>query len=87
MPLSLLMSHTACFLSTESTACSVSRPVGDKPITLNSANIISFHDLTGRYVYAVRGLIDDNNEVHPDEMNVYDFTGWVSVCTCLPPPT
>lgn len=155
---------TACFLSTEPTACSATVTVGEMRITLDTTNIVAFHDLTSKYVYAIQGLVleedisespcakpksrwtresnticpspsvlqagtvtaledalsdafsdneyvvdavrgldcdasdfDDNldpiniqlqidehcyTHVHPNHLNVYDFTGWVSVCTC-----
>lgn len=57
--------YAACFLSAESTACSATQPVGEVAIMLNSTNILTFHDLTSRYIYAIQGLVMEDVSENP----------------------
>lgn len=56
VPRSFINEET-CFMSTLSTACSATNLVGEVTMPLNTTVVLDLHDLTGREVYAVRGLI------------------------------
>ena len=50
-----------CIFSSEATTCG-SVPSPDTTIELNSNNILQLHSLTGRYVYAIHGLMVSQDE-------------------------
>jgi len=54
-----------CFLSTESTACSASQPVGEVLIPVNTTNVIEFYNLADKYVYAIKGLVMESIDESP----------------------
>ena len=56
--------EATCSLSTLSTACSAVREIGEVLISMSKANVISFYDLSQRYVYAVRGLVMESLDEH-----------------------
>jgi hypothetical protein len=51
------MNEGTCFLSTLSTACSTSNPVGEVTMPINTTVILDLYALTGREIYAVKGLV------------------------------
>ena len=50
------INEDTCFLSSLSTACSVTQPIGETLISMNTSTVIQFYNLTDKYVYAVQGL-------------------------------
>ena len=69
-----VFNEDTCFLSTTSTACSATQPVGEVVQPINETTINAFYDLVGRYVYAVKGLVMENIEDHPCSK---DSSRWV----------
>lgn len=60
-----IFNEETCFLSTESTACSASSTVGEVEIPMNASNIKHFYDLSERYIYAIKGLVNEELDQHP----------------------
>ena len=58
------INEDTCFLSTDSTACSVNQPVDEVLIPLSTSNVIAFYDLADKYVYAIRGLVMEDLDKH-----------------------
>ena len=58
------INEETCFLSSESTACSASQPVGEVLIPMSTSNVIAFYNLADKYVYAIRGLVMENLDEH-----------------------
>ena len=58
------INEDTCFLSTDSTACSVNQPVDEVLIPLSTSNVIAFYDLADKYVYAIRGLVMEDIDEH-----------------------
>jgi len=50
------LNEETCFLSTEASACG-SIPTPDTTFALNSTNIVALQSLTGKYLYAMKGLV------------------------------
>ncbi|KAL7537288.1 hypothetical protein ACHAXR_008774, partial [Thalassiosira sp. AJA248-18] len=73
-----------CFLSTESTACSATDPVGEVQIPMNTSNVIAFYDLADKYVYAVRGLVMEELNEHACQKSISRWTFEVNT-TCAAP--
>ena len=74
-------------LSTELDACQAGETPPDIPILLDENNIKSFYDLTGRYVYAILGLIlEEDQAICSSSVTSGDFTRWMkNVTTCTAP--
>lgn len=64
-----------CNLSTEATACSQASAPAEFDLVMNETNIAKLFNLTGRYVYAIKGLVlDDAGTQNPCQTN--DYTRW-----------
>jgi hypothetical protein len=51
------INEDTCFLSSLSTTCSVTNPVGEVFMPMNTTVVLDLYDMTGRYVYAIQGLV------------------------------
>ena len=58
------VNEDTCFLSTESTACSATNPVGEVLIPITTTNVVEFYNLADKYVYAIRGLVMEDIDEH-----------------------
>ena len=54
------LNEDTCVLSTDPSACAIDKSV-EALIPLNEENILQLHDLTGRYTYAIQGLVVVDN--------------------------
>ena len=59
------INEETCFLSTLSTACSATNPVGEVIMTMNTTLVVDLFDLTGREVYAIKGLVMESRMESP----------------------
>ena len=59
------INEDTCFLSTLSTACSATNPVGEVVMTMNTTLVRDLFSLTGREVYAIKGLIMESRMESP----------------------
>ncbi len=59
------INEDTCFLSTLSTACSATNPVGEVIMTMNTTLVVDLFDLTGREVYAIKGLVMESRMESP----------------------
>ncbi|KAL7542550.1 hypothetical protein ACHAXR_011864 [Thalassiosira sp. AJA248-18] len=73
-----------CFLSTESTACSATDPVGEVVILLSTSNVLEFYKLDEKYVYAIRGLVMEDISEHACQKTVSRWTFELNT-TCSAP--
>lgn len=60
-----IFNEETCFLSTDALTCSSSNTVGEINIPMNTSNIKSFYELSDRYVYAIKGLENEDLNQHP----------------------
>ena len=77
-----------CVLSTDPDACQVGETAPDIPILLNETNIKKFYELTGRYVYAILGLVlGDHQAICSTSVIPNDVTRWMKNTTNCTEPT
>ncbi len=53
----LFINKDTCFLSSLSTACSATNPVGKVLMPVNTTFVLNLYDLTGREIYAIQSLV------------------------------
>jgi hypothetical protein len=82
------LNEDGCILSAEPDACQAGERAPDIPILLDETNIKKLFNITGRYVYAILGLIlEEHQAICSSSVTSDDFTRWMKNSTNCTDPT